>query len=369
MVKLYKKNQPQFLLTIILVLIGISLFTSQAMAEVCTNWSSNIENVDLEDENSLPDTIKECQDQATGTADIFSWEYVQENSYCYDVANGTDYCCPPNPSICCGWHKTGCGNSCSATAMEQTCEPAGCTGGNCIAGSTQCLENYSDCTGSLILPPNPTLTAPSVISPSGGAQIYAGRIELKWSNTGAWFYKYHIQTEGQIKVEKTVSSCCSETVYGLDGGDYSWAACSCSDSIGTNCICGNLANFTLTPAPEGLFGGLVPCGRKYDNPNTSYVNESEICGVRHVFLLFKNILDFILWRLSLIILVILVIITAVIYYFSWGTAEKIIQIRAMWRAAGTGFAIMLLAWTAINILLALLGYQVEFFGKWWKTSF
>jgi hypothetical protein len=153
-------------------------------------------------------------------------------------------------------------------------------------------------------------------------------------------------------------------------GDYQWTVRSCWDEK-----CEKASDYSaiwefkaVQPIPAKWDTGIVPCGRRYNNPDTPY-NEREPCQLKHFGFMFQNIIDFLLWRIGLIVLLVLTIVTGLIYYSSLGDTEKILQIKAMWRAAGTGFLIMLLAWTAINLLLAVLGFDVEFFGRWWKIEF
>jgi len=113
---------------------------------------------------------------------------------------------------------------------------------------------------------------------------------------------------------------------------------------------------------------LVPCGRSSDNPDTPW-NERDSCQFKHLFILFKNIIDFLLWRVTLIILLLLVIATAIIFYFSIGAPALIIDSRGVWRAAGKGYAIIFMSWIIINLVLNILGYQIGIFGQWWQINF
>lgn len=122
-------------------------------------------------------------------------------------------------------------------------------------------------------------------------------------------------------------------------------------------------------APPESLKGLVPCGRRYDNPNTPEINETEPCQLKHIFLLFKNVLDFLLWRMGPIILVLLVLTVGIISYFAVGSPIIITQAKSILRSAGTGYAVIFLAWLMVNLLLALLGYQIGIFGRWWEIKF
>ena len=43
----------------------------------------------------------------------------------------------------CSWQNDACGDPCAATERHQTCGPAGCTGGVCVPGSTQCVDDLA----------------------------------------------------------------------------------------------------------------------------------------------------------------------------------------------------------------------------------
>ncbi len=152
-------------------------------------------------------------------------------------------------------------------------------------------------------------------------------------------------------------------------GEYQWQVQACLDE---NCdqegTPSPIRNFTLDQTTPPTQFGLVPCGRSSDNPDTPW-NERDSCQFKHLFILFKNILDFLLWRVTLIILLLLVIATAIIFYFSIGAPALVIDIRGVWRAAGKGYAIIFLSWIIINLVLNILGYQVGIFGNWWQINF
>ncbi|PIU16606.1 hypothetical protein COT20_00005, partial [bacterium (Candidatus Gribaldobacteria) CG08_land_8_20_14_0_20_39_15] len=118
----------------------------------------------------------------------------------------------------------------------------------------------------------------------------------------------------------------------------------------------------ITTPPEK---GIVPCGRRTNIRGTPY-DEREPCELKHLGFMLQNILDFLLWRLSFVILIVLGAATGVMFYFSLGAPDTIIKVKSFWRAAGTGFAIIFLAWIFINLLLVIFGYQVKFFGQWWQ---
>ena len=157
----------------------------------------------------------------------------------------------------------------------------------------------------------------------------------------------------------------------LELGNYSWWVRACLDEKCSNDARGDLSpgwSFTLVqPTPPAKFG-LVPCGRVSDNPDTPW-NEREPCQIKHIFLLLRNIIDLLLWRIGLTILVLLTIATGVVYYFSMGAPTTMVKVKSILKSAGIGYGIVFLAWLILNLLLSILGYQFQIFGHWWQIKF
>jgi hypothetical protein len=84
-----------------------------------------------------------------------------------------------------------------------------------------------------------------------------------------------------------------------------------------------------------------------------------------------SIIDFLLWKVIPIVLVLLTLASGVIFYFSGqlGITDPPSQVKSLWKAAGIGLAVVFLAWTGISLILGLFGYQVGLLGPWWKISF
>lgn len=220
--------------------------------------------------------------------------------------------------------------------------------------------------------------------PANNGELLTSSKYLQWDKSlGANFYQYTLDYDtnnppaeetnqncqnlrGQKIIQPTIVSTNSALVNLECLGNYIWWVRGCLDR---NCgETGDLAGpwrFNLIQQGGGGEKGLIPCGRNYDNPDTPY-NEREPCQIKHIFLLVKNILDFILWRLGLIILVFLTIATGVIYYFSMGAPTIMARVKSLLKSAGVGYGIIFLAWLIINWILAILGFQL---GHWWQIIF
>ena len=218
--------------------------------------------------------------------------------------------------------------------------------------------------------------------PTNNGRLFTGDKYVSWGKvSGAKAYQY------QIKLISLAEKETDETCPALVGkdlfeqpktalansnlvelkclGQYQWQARSCLDTS-----CRETSNwsgpwsFNFLEGGTGG-GGLVPCGRSTNNDKTPW-NEREPCQLKHIFLSVKIIIDFLLLRMIPIILVLLSIATAVIFYTSLGQAITMTQVIALWKAAGKGLLIIFFAWTIVNIFLKFVGFNIGVFGNWYQ---
>ena len=222
------------------------------------------------------------------------------------------------------------------------------------------------------------LSAPLNLLPENDETLFTYQMPKGFSwNSDAKYFKFTLdyiqKAEEEIgdcplkKEEKTITGN-SYFVSLACLGEYQWQIQACLDENCNEQGEPSVQNFTLDQTIPPAKFGLVPCGRSSYNPDTPW-DEREPCQFKHLFILLRNILDFLLWRVTLIILLLLVVATAMIFYFSIGAPALIIDIRGAWRAAGKGFAIIFISWMLINLFLNFLGYQVGIFGQWWQINF
>jgi hypothetical protein len=161
------------------------------------------------------------------------------------------------------------------------------------------------------------------------------------------------------------SGCISPPPCGALGQD----CCASGDPCSGDLVCNgdtNKCESPLPPPPIGKPGGLVPCGRLIDigTPN-------ENCTFCHFFILFKNILDFIMWILAPILGVLFIVLGGFLILTSRGSPTQFNQGKLFIIWALLGFAIMLIAWILINSVFSVLklqdwtGLKV---GEWWQVS-
>ena len=205
------------------------------------------------------------------------------------------------------------------------------------------------------------LNAPDLVYPTQkDSPVWKGQIKFQWQTTTP-FSEYHINLPSGESKEKVIGSL-QKTFTGLPLGEYSWVVRSCSNAQGT--ACGDWSatqTFSIIPAPLEVTEGLIPCGRQYDNTLTAN-DESRPCGFSHLILLVKNVLDFVLWRLGLLIIAVLAVFTGFFTYFSFGAPDIGMRIKALWRSLFFGYLITLFAWLIVKIILNALGFEASLFG-------
>ena len=120
-----------------------------------------------------------------------------------------------------------------------------------------------------------------------------------------------------------------------------------------------VANVTIIPPP---IGGIVPCGRGYDNLATPY-NEKEPCTLCHIFIMLQIISTF-ATEISGIIAVFFLVIGGLIYATSAGNQGRMDTGKKAITWALLGLAIIFIAWLIVTIVLTALGYIDPMGGQW-----
>lgn len=221
------------------------------------------------------------------------------------------------------------------------------------------------------------LQAPVNPSPENGAVLPTTELhKFSWDEIlGAKFYQFQIgylkvadgeekeclEKEGE-KIIKIVSE--NSIYYPLEcKGQYQWQVKGCLDEECKEAGIPNAWVFNLV-SPTKKETGLVPCGRSYNNPDTPW-DETKPCGIRHIFITLKIIVDFLLFRIAPLALVILTLATGILFFFSikMEAPNPLVKVKSLWKAAGKGFAILFFAWLLLSIIFNLIGYQ---FGPWWR---
>lgn len=109
-------------------------------------------------------------------------------------------------------------------------------------------------------------------------------------------------------------------------------------------------------------GGIVPCGRKWDDPDTSW-NDKAPCDLCYLVLLVNKIMNF-LTELAFVIALLALIVTGFLFLTSAGNSEKINNAKNTLKWVLIGVLILFVAWFIVDFLLTAWGYLDPLGGKW-----
>lgn len=222
---------------------------------------------------------------------------------------------------------------------------------------------------------------PEFISPAPSSIVSLPDVDIRWKPTlSGEIYQYSTTYLRNAPDEKN-SSCLGKVGAQISSkilttsqindrfscaGEYEARVAACMDS--TCAQKGEEAVWTFSAtvgAQRSAFAGLIPCGKSKRGIPAPPWNELEPCEFRHVFLLGKIFLDFLLYSATPTLVVLFALYTGVIAYFSFGTSDMLSKIKSIWRAVGIGILIMFFSWMFMNLLLSILGFNVNIFGRWY----
>ena len=220
------------------------------------------------------------------------------------------------------------------------------------------------------------ISAPINLLPPNGTLIDQDTINLSWNRTeGAKSYRYIIYAPAGTELVNKIVSSNSIRHFSIEFkeiGIYNWKVQSCLD---VNCSPGKVSGFSAVQnfnlsfiAPPEKRGGLIPCGRIHEDPDTPCPPfcERERCQIHHLFILFRNVLEFLLFKVAFILMVLISFIAGFFFYISKGDANVIFKVRSLFKSAAIGFLIIFFSWLVINLFLAAIGFKFQLFGHWWE---
>ncbi len=105
--------------------------------------------------------------------------------------------------------------------------------------------------------------------------------------------------------------------------------------------------------------GLVPCGGKGE----------PTCQLCHFFVLFKNIINFILWQIVPPVAVFMITVSGFFMIFSGGNPENIEKGKKIITNTLIGLVIIYATWAIINLFFQVIGVQ-NWTGlqNWWQID-
>lgn len=116
--------------------------------------------------------------------------------------------------------------------------------------------------------------------------------------------------------------------------------------------------------------GLVPCGQTVCvTPTTCSVpNPCRIC---HFFVLTDNVIDFVLFQVTLPLAVIFIIYGGILMVTAAGSEPQIVKGKNFLKWTVMGMVIAFAAWIIINLIISTLvpaGFNFTFGGSWFSYS-
>lgn len=114
-----------------------------------------------------------------------------------------------------------------------------------------------------------------------------------------------------------------------------------------------------------VLGGLVPCGREFDDELTSW-SEKEDCTICHLVILTDNVIDYLLGLVGVVV-VLSMIIGGLLYITSAGNSSLISTAKTAFYKSLYGFVVVLVVWVAVNTTMVLFGFDDPLGdGSWHK---
>jgi len=217
----------------------------------------------------------------------------------------------------------------------------------------------------------PALAAPINPNPAPNSTVYADQVthNISWDKVdGASAYHYTLalitsqekQPCDQPSVDKIVSQP-SEMAELNCLGIYNLTVQPCVDSACQSIGPKSEWTFTLgqqIPQTKSVF---TVCGAGYDNDKTPW-NERESCQIKHILLLIKITIDFLLFKLAFWLLPIMALATGLIFYSQFKAPEIWEKVKSTWRAIAIGYGLLFFAWLIVGVFLQVAGFS----GLWFK---
>jgi hypothetical protein len=113
---------------------------------------------------------------------------------------------------------------------------------------------------------------------------------------------------------------------------------------------------------SNICGGIVPCGRMVNDPNTSW-DDTDECNFCHGVIVLDQTMDFLL-KIASAIAMLALIITGFLFITSAGNPEKMNNAKTTLKWVIVGFLIIFLSWLIVDFFLSAFGYLDPIGGEW-----
>jgi len=113
-------------------------------------------------------------------------------------------------------------------------------------------------------------------------------------------------------------------------------------------------------------GGIVPCGRNDDNPDTPW-KEDVPCNACHLILMIQLIVDFLL-KLVGVVALFVIVVSGLVYMLSVGNSSRMESAKTAVKYSLVGFSVIFVAWAVVSTILILFGYSDPLGGEWYTLN-
>ena len=109
-------------------------------------------------------------------------------------------------------------------------------------------------------------------------------------------------------------------------------------------------------------GGLVPCGRDWDDPSTTWI-ETDDCNFCFLMMMVNDLMNFLIMIVSAVA-VLALITTGLMFITSSGDSERKNQAKTTFKYVLIGYIILFTSWIVVDFLLIAWGYLDPLGGEW-----
>lgn len=106
--------------------------------------------------------------------------------------------------------------------------------------------------------------------------------------------------------------------------------------------------------PYPTYAGLVPCGLSVDDPNQPG-DQARPCTFCDFFVLFENIVDFVLFQIVPPLAVLIVVIGGVMFLLAAENPARVQQAKNILTTVAIGLLIIYGAWLIVNLFFVTIG--------------
>ncbi len=109
--------------------------------------------------------------------------------------------------------------------------------------------------------------------------------------------------------------------------------------------------------PNLADASLVPCGSRIDDTTTSEIDESQPCTLCHFFVLFGNVIDFLMIQIVPPLAILIIVYGGIKFMIAGESKEKVDEAKKLMKAVIIGLFIIFGAWIFLNAFFSAIGVQ------------